>query len=134
MREIVHNIGAVTALSPQTITSSAVNGAIIDLLGFNSIAFGVTAGTLVDGSYAVTLGLAALGGPDRARTRPWVPLALAGKVALDALQAGKLTWDQWARHRAFCSWCLLAAGATLAMVPLVLPEARAALEQLRRRP
>ena len=85
------------------------------------------------GSYAVTLGLAALGGPDRAETRPWVPLALAGKVALDALQAGKLTWDQWSRHRAFCSWCLLAAGATFAMVPLVLPEARAALGHLRRK-
>jgi hypothetical protein len=67
------------------------------------------------------------------RERPWLPLALAGKVAFDVLQAAKLTRDQWAKHRAFCSWCLLAAGATLAMAPLVVPEARAALGALRGR-
>lgn len=82
------------------------------------------------GSYAVTLGLAAAGGLDRARRRPWLPLAMAGKVGVDALQAGKLTVDQWVKHRAFCSWCLLAAGATFAMVPLAMPEARAALRTL----
>ncbi len=81
-------------------------------------------------SYAVTALLAAAGEPDRARSHPWLPLALAGKVALDASQAAKLSWDQWARHRAFCSWCLLAAGATFAMVPLVIPEAREALNHL----
>src|SRR5437763_11957824 len=31
------------------------------------------------GSYAVTLGLAAMGGKDRAKTHPWIPLALAAK-------------------------------------------------------
>ncbi len=81
-------------------------------------------------SYATTLMLAAAGGADRERTAPWLPLALAGKAAIDASQAAKLTWDQWAKHRAFCSWCLLAAGATFATVPLVIPEARAALQQL----
>ncbi len=83
------------------------------------------------GSYAVTLGLAAMGGERRAETRRWIPLALAAKVVLDAVMAAKLTWDQWTRHRAFCSWCLLAAGASFAAVPQVVPEARAAL---RRRP
>lgn len=81
-------------------------------------------------SYGVTLALAAAGGADRARTRPWLPLALAAKVGLDVAQAAKLTRDQWVRHRAFCSWCLLAAGATFAMAPLVLPEAREALAAL----
>lgn len=81
------------------------------------------------GSYAVTLGLAAMGGERRAETRPWVPLALAVKVALDAAVAAKLTRDQWTRHRAFCSWCLLAAGASFAAVPHVVPEARAALRR-----
>ncbi len=52
-------------------------------------------------------------------------------MALDALGAGKLTVDQWTKHRAFCLWCLLAAGATFASVPLVLPEARAALRHPR---
>lgn len=30
---------------------------------------------------------------------------------------------QWPRHRALCSWCLVAAGASFASVPLALPEA-----------
>lgn len=53
------------------------------------------------GSYAATMGLAAMGGKDRAKTQPWIPLALAAKAGVDALQAGKLTYDQWAKHKAF---------------------------------
>lgn len=82
------------------------------------------------GSYAATLGLAAMGGQDRATERPWIPLALAAKVAFDAVQAGNLSVDQWTEHRAFCFWCLLAAGSTFATVPLAVPEVRAALRQL----
>lgn len=81
------------------------------------------------GSYAATAALAAMGGARRAETHPWIPLALVAKVAADALFAGKLTWDQWSKHRAFCSWCLLAAGASFAAVPHVVPEARAALRR-----
>jgi hypothetical protein len=81
-------------------------------------------------SYAVTASLAAMGRERRAETHPWIPLALAAKVGLDAVFAAKLTRDQWTRHRAFCSWCLLAAGASLMTVPLVIPEARVALREL----
>ncbi len=81
-------------------------------------------------SYATTLMLAAAGGTNREATAPWLPLALAGKAVIDASQAARLTWEQWAKHRVFCSWCLFAAGATFATVPLVIPEARAALQQL----
>lgn len=83
-------------------------------------------------SYAVTALLAAAGPANRARTQSWLPLAMAGKIGLDATQAAKLSWDQWARHRAFCSWCLLAAGATFATVPLAIPEAREALRHWKR--
>ncbi|TWB19204.1 hypothetical protein [Nitrospirillum bahiense] len=55
MRDLHHNIGAVTALSAQVITTSAVNGAIIDTLGFNGLEFVVTAGTITDGTVAATL-------------------------------------------------------------------------------
>ena len=85
------------------------------------------------GSYAVTMGLAAMGGQDRETKQPWIPLALAAKVLFDAAQAGKLTVDQWTKHRAFCFWCLLAAGATFATVPLAIPEARAALREVSRK-
>lgn len=83
-------------------------------------------------SYAVTLALASMAGPDRARTRPLIPLALTAKAAVDAIQAGQLTVDQWVRHRAFCSWCLLTAGITFAVLPMTIPEARSAWRSLRR--
>ncbi len=84
-------------------------------------------------SYGMTMVLAAMGGKDRATELPWLPLALSAKVALDTLQAGRLTIDQWTKHRAFCIWCLLASGTTFASVPLVVPEARVALQQLARK-
>ncbi len=85
-------------------------------------------------SYAGTMSLAAMGGEDRAATQPWIPLSLAAKVAADTIMAAKLTADQWTKHRAFCSWCLLASAATFATVPYVVPETRAALARLRGAP
>ncbi len=82
------------------------------------------------GSYAATMGLAAMGPKNRAEEQPWIPLALAAKAGVDALQAGKLTYDQWAKHKAFCVWCLIAAAATFASVPLVMGEAAVAARQL----
>lgn len=92
-------------------------------------------GSMPDGvlglrSYATTAALAAMGGADRARKHPWIPLALGAKLLFDAGVAGKLTWDQWAKHRKFCSWCLLSAAATFAMLPLGFPEARTAMRQM----
>lgn len=85
------------------------------------------------GSYSVTATLAAMGPEDRARSTPWVPLALAGKTVVDALQAARLTWDQHDKHRAYCFWCLTAAAATFATMPLALPEAVEAWRHLRDR-
>jgi hypothetical protein len=83
-------------------------------------------------SYATTAALAAAGPADRARTMPWLPLGLAAKALVDAAQAARLSRDQWTKHRAFCSWCLLAAGVTFATLPLTWPEAREALGRLSR--
>ncbi len=85
------------------------------------------------GSYAATMGLAAMGGKDRAKSQPWIPLALLAKVTADAAQAAKLTLDQWTKHKAFCFWCLLAATATFVSLPLAIPEGIAALPRLRGR-
>jgi len=81
-------------------------------------------------SYAVTGALAAAGPIDRWRTAPALPLALAGKVAADTAIAAKLTTDEWTKHKALCFWCLLSAGATVAMLPLVWKEASAAVKTL----
>ncbi len=85
---------------------------------------------LAIGSYAVTMGLAAIGGQERARERPWLPLVLAVKVVFDTYQAIRLFRDQLTKFHAFCFWCLLAAGTTLATVPLVIPETYEAIRQL----
>jgi uncharacterized membrane protein len=84
-------------------------------------------------SYAATLALAGMGGRDRARDQPWLPLALAAKTALDAASGAYLALEQGTKHKRFCTWCLIAAGSSLAMVPAALPEARTAWRQLRRR-
>jgi hypothetical protein len=85
------------------------------------------------GNYAMTAGLAAMGGQHRAKEQPWIPLALAIKVAFDTFQAIRLFRDQLTKFHAFCSWCLLAAGTTLVTVPLAIPETYAALRQLIRK-
>lgn len=86
------------------------------------------------GSYAATMSLAAMGGEKRHRTMPWVPLALAAKAAFDVANAAKLSVDQWTKHRAFCFWCLIATGATFAIAPFVIDEARAALRAMQGKP
>lgn len=77
-------------------------------------------------SYAVTAGLAAMGAKDRAKTDPWIPLTLTAKAGVDAIQAARLTLDQFTRQRGACMWCLIAAAATLRTVVLALPEAKEA--------
>lgn len=82
-------------------------------------------------SYAGTTVLAAVGGRDRAQRIPLIPLVLAVKAGADAAMAAKLTRDQWTKHRAFCLWCLLAAGCSMGAAALAVPEAREALGTLR---
>jgi len=82
------------------------------------------------GSYAATMGLAAMGGSDRSHDMPLIPLALALKIGFDAVNAARLSVDQWTKHRAFCFWCLLASAATFAMVPLAMREASVALRAI----
>jgi uncharacterized membrane protein len=93
-------------------------------------------GTVPDGpigvlSYAATAVLATMGTVDRPDARPWLPLALAAKVAADALFGLFLTAEQASKHREYCSWCLVATLTSLVSVPLVVPEARQAWRRIR---
>jgi len=81
---------------------------------------------LAIGSYAATAALAAMGPPDRARTLPWAALGMGVKAVADAAFAVKLLIDQPTKYKAYCTWCVTGALATLAVLPLALPEARAA--------
>lgn len=82
-------------------------------------------------SYAATLALATAGDRNRSTDLPLLPLAVLAKVGIDALGGLYLTLEQGTKHRRFCSWCLAASAASLAMVPTALPEARAAWRALR---
>jgi hypothetical protein len=83
------------------------------------------------GSYAATLGLITMGGPNRARLQPWIPLALAAKAGLDSFQAGALTGKSWLKFRAFSLYSLVTALSTFLVLPIVLPEARAAWKKIK---
>ena len=84
------------------------------------------------GSYAATLGLIAMGGPDRAQTQPWIPLALAAKCGVDSAQAARLTGNSWLLFRAFSLYSLVTALSTFLVLPCVFPEAKAAWNKMRR--
>lgn len=81
-------------------------------------------------TYGVTALLAGAGGQDRARKLPWLPLALAAKVASDVVTNMTLAREEWAENKALCAYCQAANLASLATVPLVVPEARKALRHL----
>ena len=82
------------------------------------------------GSYAATMGLAAMGGQDRANSQPWIPLLLAAKVGYDTYTAIQLIKAQATEYKAYCFYCLLTAGATFASIPLIIPETMAAIRSL----
>lgn len=81
-------------------------------------------------SYAITALLAVIGPDDRVFRYAWIPLLLGLKVLVDAGQAARLSYDQWAQHRAFCFWCLVAATATFTAVVLAAPETIAAVKRI----
>lgn len=83
-------------------------------------------------SAGVTLALAGMGGRDRHRELPLVPLALLAKTLVDAAGGAYLTAEQLTKHKRVCSWCTASAALLIASVPAALPEARAALPHLRR--
>lgn len=82
-------------------------------------------------SYGSTLALIGMGAADRAERAPAVPLLAAAKLAGDAVGAVWLTAEQVSKHRALCFYCLVAAAASCAALPLALPEAHAAWRRLR---
>ncbi|MGH9151529.1 MAG: vitamin K epoxide reductase family protein [Acidimicrobiales bacterium] len=81
-------------------------------------------------SYAATLVLAGRRADQPPASHPWLSLALGAKA--DAAGGLLLTVEQGTKHRRFCSWCLAAAALSVATVPVVTPEVRAAWRALRR--
>jgi Vitamin K epoxide reductase family len=82
---------------------------------------GMPDGVLALVSNAVTMALTVAGGE---RPPRWLRTLAAAKACVDAAYATKLTVDQATKHRAACSWCLLATAATYSALPPALRSAR----------
>ena len=95
-------------------------------------ALGVPDGTLSLASLAANVPLAAFGGSDRVREQPWVPLAAAGKAAVEAAVAGWYFYQMPAKEKKWCGYCIVGALANFGIFALTLPEAKKALAALSR--
>jgi len=86
--------------------------------------------TMMVGTFALTAGLIAAGGKDRAEQLPALPIAAALKAAFDLATDLKLAQEEWAENKALCSWCQVATLISAATVALTLPEALRASKAL----
>ena len=75
------------------------------------------------GTYAVTAILAGAGSADRARERPGLPIALAGKALYDVGTNLTLAREEWQENGALCTYCQSASLASMATLAVALPEA-----------
>ncbi len=81
-------------------------------------------------TYGVTAWLAAAGGPDRAQSAPWLPIAMAAKTLYDSATTVKLAREEWKENHAFCAYCQTATLASFASAAFALPEALKAARHL----
>ena len=88
-------------------------------------------GMMMIGTYAMTAGLIAAGGKDRAEQAPALPLAASGKALWDLITCLELTREEWRENKALCSWCQVATVLTAGIFALTLPEALKAGRTLR---
>lgn len=84
-------------------------------------------------NYGITAGLAGAGAMNRAETTPWLPIAAALKVLIDAGTTVELGREEWNENKKLCAYCQLATLVSLASVAFVLPEALKAVQNLRGR-
>jgi uncharacterized membrane protein len=110
-----------------------VNSSKVDASDYAYKKLSMPDGPIMLGSYAVTAGLSAAGGMNRARERPVLPIALAVKALYDAGNTLLLAREEWKENRAFCWYCQVATLCSLATAALALPELRTALRTLRSR-
>jgi uncharacterized membrane protein len=90
-------------------------------------ALGVPDAPIGAASMLANIPLALIGGDDRARTRSWLPIAIAAKAIVEVSVAGWYLVQMRAQIHAWCAYCLLGAAVAATVAGLALPEASAAL-------
>lgn len=91
-------------------------------------ALGVPDGTLSLASLVANIPLAAWGGVDRARTKPWLPIAIACKSIVEAAVAGWYFYQMPVKEKAWCGYCITGAAMNVLVAGLTVPEALEALK------
>lgn len=81
--------------------------------------------------YAAMAALALWAGDRAASQRPLQPLGLAATSLAAAGASAFLTWEQAAKVKAWCFWCLTSAAINLLILPLALREGSQAAGALR---
>ncbi|MDX2137386.1 MAG: vitamin K epoxide reductase family protein [Chloroflexota bacterium] len=82
-------------------------------------------------SYGATALLASMGGKERARRTPLVPLLMTLKIAGDVVLALQLAREEWRDTKALCFYCQIATVASLVSLGLALPETVRAIQTVR---
>lgn len=101
-------------------------------LSKSAFPLGIPDSTLAVLSFAMNVPLAAYGGRDRARTRPWFTLLAGAKAAADAAVATWFFLKMPLQEKAWCAYCITAAAMNWAVLAASLPEVRQAVGTLRR--
>ncbi len=81
-------------------------------------------------TYGLTTWLAAAGGKNRAKTQPWLPIALSLKTLADTATNVQLATEEWQENKAFCAYCQTATLLSAVSVALAVPEAAKALRNV----
>ena len=101
-------------------------------LSDDAFPFGVPDGPIALAGFAINIPLAALGGHERARKLPWLPLLSLAKSTADTAISGWLFYKMPTREKAWCVYCITAFFINLGLLALALPEARQAWAALRK--
>ncbi|NUO72337.1 MAG: vitamin K epoxide reductase family protein [Frateuria sp.] len=85
-------------------------------------------------THGVNMVLAAIGGPDRARRQPWLPLLATVFAGAQAVTAAKYLFHTMPKvDKAWCPYCIVDALTHFATVAFTLPESMLAARHLARR-
>lgn len=81
-------------------------------------------------TYATTAWLAAMGGKNRAKDMPLIPLLMGIKAVFDVLTNLELAREEWNDNKKFCAYCQSASLISLVTVLFAVPEALRAARSL----
>lgn len=84
--------------------------------------FNAPDGPLMIATYALTAWLASMGGLERARRNPLIPIAMGIKILFDCATNVQLAREEWQENKALCEYCQVASVCSFASLALALPE------------